>query len=353
MDAQPQYIVTGCPKRRLPAEWEPQDGILLAWPHGGTDWRHSLAEVEPVFVEIAREISRFETVVILAPNGKNLKQKLRKEGVDLERVAVYEIATNDTWARDFGPITVLEDGEPRLLDFGFNGWGLKFPAFHDNMASRSLHALGTFGATPMETSGLILEGGSIESDGGGTILTTARCLLEQNRNPHLGKEGIEQVLRNALGVDRILWLYHGFLEGDDTDSHIDTLARLCPDDTICFVRCDDPGDTHFKPLSAMAEELAAFRTRKGRPYRLLPLPWPSPLFDDEGKRLPATYANFLVLNGAVLVPTYGDSKDGMALETLRSAFPGRSIIGIHCLPLIRQHGSLHCLTMQISKGALP
>ncbi len=345
-------VMTTANRRRLPAEWEPQDGVLLAWPHVGTDWRECLAEVEPVFAEIVREISRFERVVLLAPQKKMLEEKLSAKLAKKEKIEVFEVATNDTWARDFGPITVKEGNKPMLLDFGFNGWGLKFPAFHDNMASRRMHDLGIFNAIPIETPGIILEGGSIESDGSGTLLTTAKCLLSANRNPQLTKEQIETTLREYLGADRILWLRHGFLEGDDTDSHIDTLARLCPDDTILFVRCDDSSDSHYEALAAMEEELRAFRTRMDRPFRLIALPWPSPKFDEEGNRLPATYANFLVINDAVLVPTYDDGKDGDALDAVKMAFPGRKVLGINCLPLLRQHGSLHCLTMQFPKGVL-
>ncbi len=205
----------------------------------------------------------------------------------------------------------------------------------------------------METPGLILEGGSIESDGRGTILTTAECLLSRNRNPHLDRGGLERELSQRLGVDRVLWLEHGYLAGDDTDSHIDTLARLAPDDTILFVACDDRTDEHYGALACMRTELERLRTRDGRPYRLLPLPWPQARFDEEGQRLPATYANFLVINGAVLVPTYDDPADAAALAAVEQAFPDREIVGIDCLPLILQHGSLHCVTMQLPKGVLP
>ena len=338
--------------RRFPAEWEPQDGILLAWPHEDSDWRPYLVEVEPVFVEIAREISRFERVVILAPDRQALRKTLHAGGADRDSIEIFEIPTNDTWIRDYGPITVLENEKPLLLDFGFNGWGLKFPADRDNRAGRKLHEAGAFGTTLLATTGLILEGGSIESDGRGTLLTTAECLLGPNRNPHLSKVDIESSLAGHLGVDRFLWLHNGFLEGDDTDSHIDTLARLCPDDTILHVSCNDRQDRHYEAIRAMEAELQSFRTREDRPYRLLPLPWPQPKYDEDGARLPATYANFLVINGAVLVPTYRDANDAPALAAVQQAFPGHLILGIHCLPLIRQHGSLHCLTMQIPRGVL-
>lgn len=338
--------------RRLPAEWEAQDGVLVAWPHEESDWASCLDQVEPVFCEIIREISREEMALVVGPDAGRIEQLLRDGGAVMSRVLIHELPTDDTWSRDFGPITVEEGGRPRLLDFGFNGWGLKFRSCHDNRITRRLHDDGLFGATPMTTLGIVLEGGSIESDGEGTILTTAECLLEPNRNPHLDRSGIEAVLQQELGARRILMLQNGFLAGDDTDSHIDTLARLCPDDTILYVACDDPDDEHFAALSRMQAELQRFHTGAGGTYRLLPLPWPESRFDEDGQRLPATYANFLVINGAVLVPTYRDISDAAALAQVAAAFPGRRVVGIDCLPLIYQHGSLHCVTMQIPKGVL-
>jgi agmatine deiminase len=343
-------MVTTTKNRRIPAEWEEQDGVLLAWPHGETDWHPYLDLVEPVFAGIAREVSLREKVYIASPDVEPVRRALSEAGARMENVRLFRIDTNDTWTRDFGPLGVLDGGDPLLLDFGFNGWGLKFAADLDNAATRRLHRAGAFRA-PMETVGLILEGGSIESDGEGTILTTAECLLNENRNPHLSRREIEERLGETLGADRILWLENGYLAGDDTDSHIDTLARLAPEDTILYVVCDDPADEHYEALEAMAEELRRFRTRKGKPYRLIPLPWPAPCFDDEGERLPATYANFLVINAAVLVPVYRDPRDGEALAAVAAAFPGREIVGIDCRPLVLQHGSLHCVTMQLMKGA--
>lgn len=271
----------------------------------------------------------------------------------MDQVNLYPIPTNDTWTRDFGPITVLNEGHPHLLDFTFNGWGLKFSADLDNRVTRHLHREKAFGDTPMTTFGLTLEGGSIESDGRGTLLTTSTCLLNDNRNPHLNREQIQETLRQVLGARKVLWLENGYLAGDDTDSHIDTLARLCPDDTILYVRCDDPEDEHYAALQAMEKELRALRTCGDRPFRLIPLPWPQARYGDDGHRLPATYANYLVINGAVLVPTYDDPQDAHALSAVGEAFPDRAIIGVNCLPLIEQHGSLHCVTMQLPKGVLP
>jgi agmatine deiminase len=336
---------------RFPAEWEEQDGVLLSWPHESTDWRQHLKIVEPVFAEIIRNISRFESVLIASPEPERVSEKLILSGTDMGRVSIYAFDSNDTWARDFGPIAVEADGSLMLMDFVFNGWGLKFPADLDNQISRRLYSGGAF-KVPLCTSGFVLEGGSIESDGNGTLLTTSNCLLGPNRNPHLNKPEIEAELKKSLGANQVLWLHNGYLAGDDTDSHVDTLARLCPDNTILHVSCDDRSDEHYDAIDRMVRELAEFRTVDGKPYRLIPLPWPQARFDDDGQRLPATYANFLVINGAVLVPTYDDPGDDAAMNAVSRAYPDRQIIGVDCRPLILQHGSLHCVTMQLPKGTL-
>ena len=336
---------------RLPAEWEAQDGVLMAWPHDGTDWAYMLADVRPVFIDIIRQIARFERVLLTAPNAADATGMLAAAGIDLTKVVVCELPNNDTWARDFGPIAVNYNNQPVLLDFGFNGWGLKFPANHDNLINARLKEQGAF-VPGLKTIGLIMEGGSIESDGLGTILTTAECLLSPNRNPQLDRSEIEQALAALLGARRVLWINHGWLAGDDTDSHVDTLARFCPDNTIVYQSCDIPLDEHYGCLKLMEEELQAFRAPDGSPYTLIALPWPRACFDDQAHRLPATYANFLIINGAVLVPTYRDKNDSLALACIATAFPGREIIGVDCLPLIEQHGSLHCVTMQLPEGVL-
>ena len=340
--------------RRLPAEWERQDAVLLAWPDEKTDWAADLDAVRCAYTEIIRAAARFEPVVLVARRPDEAEEWLAAARMPTGRVRAHQANYNDTWTRDYGPITVLDDDKPVLLDFAFNGWGLKFPAFDDNHLTRRLKAAGAFGSAPLRTVGLVLEGGAIESDGHGTLLTTSRCLLQANRNPHLTRDEIERALTDELGAARVLWLEHGYLAGDDTDSHVDTLARLCPDDTIAYTSCDDPADEHYEELSAMADELRAFRTADGKPYRLAPLPWPDAQFDGQGNRLPATYANFLIVNGGVLVPTYGDpARDEAAIAAIGSALPGRTVLGVDCRPLIRQHGSLHCVTMQLPKGVLP
>lgn len=334
--------------KRLPAEWEPQDAVLICWPHQKTDWAPRLKEAEAVFMDIAEAVTRFEKLIIVVHDKATVRTKLAARGVNMKNVALYEIESNDTWARDFGPVTIYEDGKPVLLDFTFTGWGGKFEAGFDNQITARLHAAGAFGKTPLRTVNLILEGGSIESDGNGTLLTTAECLLNSNRNAKLNKTQVENGLAGELGIRNFQWLENGRLAGDDTDAHIDTLARLCPDNTVLYVKCDNPADEHFPALSTMESEL-----KKTERFRLLPLPWPAPRFDEHGSRLPATYANFLIINSAVLVPTYNDpAHDDAALSAVKKAFPGREIIGIDCSVLILQHGSLHCVTMQIPKGVL-
>lgn len=338
----------------LPPEWAPQSGVLLTWPHAHGDWGSRLDEVEPVFAVIAREIARRERVLIACDDTSHVthvEARLRSAGVNMGEVSLRVAPSNDTWARDHGPITVVCRDKPLLLDFGFNGWGGKYAHDLDNVITRRLHDSGAFGKTPLESIDLILEGGSIEVDGSGTLLTTSRCLLAPTRNPRLSREQIEQELHDWLGLKRILWLDHGHLEGDDTDSHVDTLARYCDARTIAYVACDDPRDAHYADLRAMEAQLQTFRAADGSPYRLVPLPWPHARHDGE-RRLPATYANFLIINGAVLVPTYRDPADAVALERLQTCFPGREIVGVDCLPIIAQYGSLHCLTMQLPAGVL-
>ena len=343
------------PSRRLPAEWEHQDAVQLTWPHDQGDWRDRLATVEPVFARIATEISLREHVLIVCrdvDHRHHVLAHLQRAGANLDRIITALAPSNDTWARDHGPITVQENGGLCLLDFTFNGWGGKYPAQLDNALTAALHGAGVFGSVPRQAVTLELEGGAIESDGRGTLLTTAACLLHGNRNPGQDRETLEITLRETLGVERILWLTHGELAGDDTDGHVDTLARFCNADTIAHVSCEAPGDEHFESLSAMATELAALRTADGQPYRLVPLPMPAPIRNGQGQRLPATHANFLIINGAVLVPTYDDPTDRLALQALAGCFPDRTIIPVDCRPLIQQYGSLHCITMQLPEGAL-
>lgn len=337
--------------RVLPEEWYTQSGIQLTWPHAGTDWRHMLKEVQTCFAEIATEIAKRETLLIVAPDIDEVKKQIKNK-VNLDNVVFVECETNDTWARDHGCLTVLEDGKPVVLDFRFNGWGQKYASDLDNQISSWLYDKHVLHAMYENHLGFTLEGGSIESDGKGTIMTTSTCLLAPNRNDDMSQAEIEKYLLQSFGAKRILWVDYGFLTGDDTDGHIDTLARFCPNDTIVYIKCDDPEDDHYESLQDMEEQLKSFTTLDGRHYNLLSVPMADEIKEDT-MRLPATYANFVAINGAVLYPTYNQPhNDKHAGEILQTAFPGYDIVGIDCRPLIKQHGSLHCVTMQYPKSVI-
>ena len=356
--------------RHFPSEWAAQSAIQFTFPHEDSDWQPMLDVVVPCFVGLIQAVAKYQKAIVICKNKAKTTEILRGslEDVRCERhdvregrglnlvfenrfpIELIELESNDTWARDHGGITVFEDGKPVLLDFMFNGWGLKFAANYDNLLTQKMYDLGVFQVKMLEKAGIILEGGGVESDGEGTLMTTSECLLSPNRNPHLSKKDVEKRLKKLFGVQRILWVNNGYLAGDDTDSHIDTLARFCDVNTICYVQCLDKKDEHFKALKAMEKELKAFKKADGTPYTLVPLPMSDAIFDDDGARLPATYANFLIINGAVLVPTYGVPQDQKALDILRGCFPDREIVGLDCRPLIYQHGSLHCVTMQFPEG---
>jgi agmatine/peptidylarginine deiminase len=339
-------------KFRLPAEWEPQAGVLLAWPHAQTDWAERLTEVETAFAALAAAIARFEPVLICVADATVRARATTLLGAavkDAGKCRFIEIEYDDTWLRDSGPITLRSPDAFRLLDFHFTGWGGKFASGRDDRLVEGLAARELFRHADHRRVDWALEGGAIECDGAGTILTTWRCLHQ--RHPELSREQMTRLLCDKLDAERVLWLERGYLQGDDTDAHIDTLARFAPDDVIVFQSCDDPGDPHFDELTAMRDELTALRTSNGQPYRLQGLPWAQPIFDD-GRRLAASYANYLIVNGAVLVPAYGDPADAEAARAIAAAHPGRDVIAVPCRPLIWQNGSLHCLTMQLPQGIL-
>ena len=327
---------------RLPAEWESQEFVQLTFPHTDTDWCPILKDVLLCYREIATAITRFEPLLVVASDIELAQRTLK----GINHITYIDCPTNDTWARDHGFITCKE-GEKRLfMDFQFNGWGLKYASNFDNQINKKLWASGILKGKYIDQNDFVLEGGSIESDGAGTLLTTTSCLLAPNRNNLYTKEAIEKKLRDYFEIERVLWLGHGNLAGDDTDGHIDTLARLCPNDTIAYVLCNDEQDEHYNELRLMEEEIKSLRTKEGKAYNLVSLPLPDAIYNNN-ERLPATYANFLIINGAVLCPTYNQSaKDRTAMECLQSIFPDREIIGIDSRVLIHQHGSLHCCTMQ-------
>ena len=335
---------------RLPAEWEPQSAILIAWPHAGTDWAARLEEVEETYIALVAAIARFQSVIVCVPDDDvqaYTRARLASARVDMGQVRFIEAAYDDTWLRDSGPITLRGDNGFRLLDFRFTGWGGKFEASQDDRLVEALEEAGIFLNSDRQAFDFALEGGAIETDGAGTLLTTWQCL--HDRHPGLDRDMLTARLMDAFHQDRVLWLDHGYLEGDDTNAHIDTLARFAGVDAIVFQACDDASDPHFRELQAMAADLAAMRTREDRPYRLFELPWPQPIID-ENRRLAASYANFLIINRAVLMPAYGDPADATAQAVLAEAFPDREIVPVPCRPLIWQNGSLHCITMQLPQG---
>lgn len=336
---------------RFPAEWEPQSAVLLAWPHAGTDWAERLESVESTYVALVAAITRFEIalVCVASESVEARARNLLSASADLSRVQFERLDYDDTWLRDSGPITLRDASRLRLLDFHFTAWGGKFEAGLDDQIVATLSDRGVFGQARRERIDFALEGGAIETDGEGCLLSTWRCLHE--RHPDLDRQQLTERLQGWLQQSRTLWLEHGFLEGDDTDAHIDTLARFASADSIVYQGCQDPTDAHHAELQAMARELAGFVQKNGKPYRLFELPWPQ-LILDGGRRLAASYANFLIVNGAVLAPAYGDPADDKAIAVLQEAFPGREIVAVPCRPLIWQNGSLHCLTMQLPQGLL-
>lgn len=333
----------------FPAEWHPQSAIQITWPHNDTDWVEIIDEVTAFYVELSKEILKQTQLLIVCNEVAEVKKYFTSS--EQANLIFAEVRSNDTWSRDHGAISVFINNQPVIYDFGFNAWGLKFPANHDNQITQKLFAKSIFANEVKYHNHLdfILEGGAIESDGEGTLLTTSKCLLAPNRNQPLTKDEIEEFLKKTLGLEQILWLNHGYLSGDDTDNHIDTLARFCNETTIAYVQCTDEEDEHYQELNKMEEELAAFRRLDGEPYNLIPLPMAEPVYEDD-YRLPATYANFLIMDNVVLMPTYCTKKDSIAKEQLQKAFPDKEVIGIDCRTLIKQHGSLHCITMQYPEG---
>jgi agmatine/peptidylarginine deiminase len=336
---------------RLPAEWARQDGVLLAWPHAGTDWAVNLDDAEASYVQLVSTIARFETCVLCVADEQVAARARSLLGdVDPARLRMVTAAYDDTWLRDAGPITLTDGERFRVVDFRFTGWGGKFEAGRDDALVSELVASGIFGDAEHHRVDFALEGGAIDSDGAGTLLTTWACM--SRRHPGLEREAIEDVLKRELACERVLWLTEGELAGDDTDAHVDTLARFASESSIVFQSCDDEQDDHFQSLKAMTLELFGLKDAHGNPYHLSPLPWPAPIHAADGRRLAASYANFLIVNDAVLMPAYDDPADERAAEVLAHAFPDREVVPVPCRPLIEQNGSLHCLTMQLPEGLL-
>ncbi|MEO2265785.1 agmatine deiminase family protein [Pseudoalteromonas pernae] len=340
---------------RLLPEWHQQDAVMLTWPHKDTDWAPNLSAVENVYVELSQLISKRQKLVIVADNEslkQAIKERLTQHEANLDNIIFVDAPCNDTWARDHGPLTLSNGEQLKALDCQFTAWGGKYQADKDNAINGHLFAQALNKNALTAKSDFILEGGAIEINEHGVLLSTRACVHNKNRNNELSADEIDSTLASLLGAQKILWLNHGYLAGDDTDSHIDTLVRFAPNNTLVYVRCDDPEDEHYQELGKMADELVTLRGTQGEAYELIALPWPKAAYNDEGDRLPATYANYLIINDAVLVPTYNDEHDQVALSQVAKAYPGREIIGVDCRALIEQFGSLHCITMQLPQGFL-
>lgn len=318
------------------AEWEKQEMIFLSLPHYHTDWNEYLLDIMESYVEFVKTLARYQKVALISPNKEDFNHFFK----NIPNLSFYEIDTNDTWIRDYGAIDVENFGRVMSYDFVFNAWGNKFESSKDNALNQELFKSfkGELKSVPF-----ILEGGSIDFNGYGTMLTTSICLLNDNRNSSFTKKDFEKKFMELFGIHTIIWLEHGFIKGDDTDSHVDTLARFISRDTIAYSSCEDVDDEHYDELKKMEDEL------KKTGFKLISLPIPKPIFYD-GKRLPATYVNFVFVNNALIVPTYLDQNDESVINKLKNALPNLDIVGVDARVFIRQHGSLHCASQNRFAG---
>jgi agmatine/peptidylarginine deiminase len=335
---------------RFPAEWEKQSAVLIAWPHETGDFSNRLAAVEQSYSIIADTITQYQKLIIVCRDDTH-QQYIQTLTSNHDDIDFIHATVNDIWVRDTVFLSVEEEGEIIHLNFLFNGWGEKYQHQNDNALNHKLLNAKPFKGKAYKDIDFILEGGSVESDGIDTILTTKQCLLNPNRNKGLTQQEIEQQLLRHLGAKRVFWLDQENLSGDDTDAHIDTLVRFCSANAIAYTSCEDADDLHYTSLKYMERQLQDLRTQAGDPYHLVPLPLPKPIYDEEGQQLPANYANFLIINHAVMVPAYGDPMDEIALQRVADCFPQHEVIPIPCRPLVHQYGSLHCMTMQFPEKA--
>jgi agmatine deiminase len=330
---------------RLPAEWEPQQALQLTWPRRDGAWGARFAEIEREFDALADAVAEWQPLLIACADADSAHRLRRRLG---SAASVHVLPSNDVWVRDHGPIGVHAAGaDAVLLDFRFDGWGGKYPADDDDRLCARLHAAGAYGARALHRLDWVLEGGSIDTDGAGTLLTTRECLLTRSRNPGRDQVWFEARFAELFGTRQVYWLDHGWLAGDDTDAHVDMLARFVAPGTLVHTACDDPADPHYPALRAMGEELAALRDASGRGVTCVPLPWPAACCDAAGERLPLSYANISFINGALLVPVYGVGADAAALSVYRDLLPDRQIIPVPARALIEQRGSIHCATQHL------
>ena len=330
----------------MPAEWTPHACTWMAWPCDDDLWVGELEPVRREFAALIRAIAAREPVQLLVKDADAAADaRSRLDGAD---VRFHEFPYDDVWLRDSGPIFITHGDRLELLDWIFNGWGGKYTATRDDRIPRFVASL--LGTTARPT-GVVLEGGSIEVNGAGAVLTTRQCLLSPKRNPSLTEGDLERILQATLGVSQVLWLDEG-LEGDHTDGHIDTISRFVDRETIVTVSCDDRDDPNYAVTQANTDRLRGFRDANGRAFRVMELPLPRAPIWFERERLPLTYANFYIVNGAVLVPVYGDAHDERALEILRPLFPGRTVLGVMARHLITGGGAFHCVTQQQPAGTV-
>jgi len=326
----------------LIGEFEEQSFTQIIFPHAKTDWICCLDEAQATFINIIQAIIKYQICLVVCVDAKEVKTMFKED----KNLFFIEYESDDCWARDTSALCIQDGKRVKLLNFKFNGWGEKFDFKKDDAMTKSIEHIYT---TQTKQIDFILEGGAVESNGVDTILTTSKCMLNKNRNSSLDAIAVTQELHKYLGATKILYLNYGYLKGDDTDSHIDTLARFISKDTIMYVKCTDETDEHFLELGLMENELQLLASE--HQLKLIALPMSEAIyFEDE--RLPATYANFLFVNGAVLVPTYGVKEDEIALEIFRDSFTDRDIIGLDCSTLIKQHGSLHCVSMNFASSIL-
>ncbi len=336
----------------MPAEWEPHAATWLAWPHEKTDWPGKFAPIPWVYADIVRHLSQVERVRILVANAgaeRTVRDILKKAGANLTGVDFFQIPTNRGWMRDFGPIFVRNSkGESAVTNWHFNAWAKYDDWKQDDAANDKLASqLKWKQWQPMfGRKRVVLEGGSIDVNGRGTLLTTEECLLSpvQARNPGHSRNDLSKIFRDYLGVKNVLWLKNG-IAGDDTHGHVDDLARFVDAKTVVTVVEKDPSETNYEPLHENLSLLREMKDQDGQSLRIETLPMPAPVYFD-GQRLPASYANFYIANQIVLVPTFNDPNDAVALTKLAQLFPDRKIIGIACLDLVLGLGTLHCMTQQ-------
>lgn len=337
---------------RWAAEWERQASVWLSWPRNPKTWPGYFEPVPEEFAQFVRLLAEYETVNILAGGKEVLEQAKALVGSE-RNVVLHDIATNDAWCRDHGPTFLSSANKslpPALVNWEYNAWGGKYPPF--DLDNQVPDRIARVQGRQMFTPGIVLEGGAIDGNGHGSVLTTKSCLLNPNRNPTLNQVQTEQYLRDYLGSRKVLWLTGGEIAGDDTDGHIDQIARFVNPTTVVVAVCEDAADENYEPTQQNWRELQALSDQDGRKLELIPLRLPGPLFCDD-QRLPAGYANFLIANGVVVVPAFGDPADAEAIKTLQALFPGRDVRSCPSRNLVWGLGSFHCLSQQEPLPQLP